>query len=210
MLMLGERNWRDIINKVIEEKYAEHIDKIDDNNKIDINECIRCLRRSYYDRNEPMKVSKREMIHAILTNGIKSRMTKEYDLNGLVIIGHADIIMDKILFNISLRNDLPTEPLAEDLLSLNANLFIFNIDNGVLLYADGEGNTVAFSTVKDNRLFNETIRRAKILATLLKEKKVPIIEPSNECMECQYQERCYTRKLKHEDSFIDKILGKNN
>lgn len=206
--MLGERNWKDIINKVINEKYDEYIEKIDDNDRISIDECIRCLRRSYYERREPIKMSKKMKMHKILTNAVKSRKRKEYEISDITIIGYADVIMDGMLFSILPRNDLPREPLPEDLLALNANLCIFDIDNGVLLYVDGGGNSIEFSVVKDNRLFNETIRRAKILSTLLKEKKVPIIEPSNECIECQYQERCYIRKWKYGDSLVDKIFGK--
>ena len=206
--MLGERNWRDIIDKVVDEKYEEYIEKVDDNDKIMIDECIQCLRRSYYDRSEPMKMPKRMKMHRILTNAIKNRKSKEYELDGLTIIGYADMIMDGVLFSILPRDTLPTEPLPEDLLALNANLCIFDIDNGVLLYIDGGGNSIEFSMIRDNRLFNETIRRAKILSTLLKEKRLPIIEPSNACMGCQYQERCYIRKWKYGDSLVDKILGR--
>ena len=206
--MLGERSWKDIINKVIDEKYDEFIEKVDADNKIKVDEFIGCLRRSYYNRVEPIQDPKKVKIHGILKNGIKSRERREYELNDLTIIGYADIIMDDVLFSIIPRDNIPKEPLPEDLLALNANLCIFNIDSGVLLYVDGGGNSVEFSMARDNRLFNETLRRAKILSMLLKEKKVPIIEPSYECMECQYQERCYIRKWKYSDSLIDKILGK--
>ncbi|GIU72567.1 MAG: hypothetical protein KatS3mg003_2113 [Candidatus Nitrosocaldaceae archaeon] len=204
--MLGESSWRDIINKAIDEKF-EQIEKFDDPNKISIDECIGCLRRSYYNRIEPSRESKKVRLHKVLTNSMRTKR-KEFAIDNITIVGYADAIIDGVLFNIMVSNELPKEPLPKDLLYLNANLCIFNIDNGVLIYTDGVGNTIEFSLSRDNRVFNELIRRIRILNTLLKEQKIPIIEPSEECIECQYQERCYMRKWKYGDSLIEKLLGK--
>lgn len=207
--MLGERNWRELINKVIDDKYNRFVEKSYEYNKITVDECVKCLRRAYYDRVSPLLPSKKVKIQTILSNSIRLNKKKEYKVNDLTLIGSADIIIDKVLFNIVLVNDIPAEPLPEDILGLNANLFVFDLDEGVIIYSDVKGSTTEFSLSKDAHLFNETLRRARILYTLLKENKVPVIEPSHTCIECQYQERCYMRKLKERDSLIDKILGQD-
>jgi CRISPR-associated exonuclease Cas4 len=43
-------------------------------------------------------------------------------------------------------------------------------------------------------MFEETVRRVRVLNNLLGEKKVPILEPSEECSSCQYYERCYLKQ----------------
>lgn len=203
--MLGDRDWRNIINRIIDERYEKVVEKIDDYNKITVDECVRCLRKAYYNRKEPSSPTNKLKMQTILSKFIRFSNRKEYNIDGLTLIGYADAIIDDVLLCIIPVTQLPKEPLPEDILYINSNLNIFNVDNGVLIYTDGGGNTIEFSLVRDKRVFNETIRRAKILSTLLKEGKTPIIEPSSACMECQYQERCYLRRWKYSD-FLSKIF----
>ena len=56
-------------------------------------------------------------------------------------------------------------------------------------------------------MFEEVIRRVRVLNNLLKKKKVPILEPSNECSRCQYYERCFIKKDKHKQVSIAEMLG---
>lgn len=56
-------------------------------------------------------------------------------------------------------------------------------------------------------MFQEIIRRARILSTLLKENKVPIVEPCDLCLTCKYYDRCYTREKKQSNFSLDNILG---
>ena len=67
-----------------------------------------------------------------------------------------------------------------------------------------------FSITKNNRMFEEIIRRARVLSTLLKDGKVPIVEPSDLCLSCKYYSRCYAReKIKEETAdFIADLFGK--
>ncbi len=200
--MLGDRDWKSLVNKVIDEKYERLKENIEDDDKITVDECTRCLRRAYYDRKEPSRPTNRLKMKSILSNAIKFSIRKEYEVDGLTLIGYADAIIDDVLLCIIPVTQIPKEPFPEDILYINSNLYIFNVENGVLIYSDGGGNTIEFSLVRDKRLFNETIRRARILSTLLREGKVPIIEPSDACIECQYQERCYLRKWKYNESLL--------
>jgi CRISPR-associated exonuclease Cas4 len=56
-------------------------------------------------------------------------------------------------------------------------------------------------------MFEEVIRRVRVLNNLLKEQKTPIIEPSTECSDCQYYERCYTKKKNTKQITIAEMLG---
>ena len=51
-----------------------------------------------------------------------------------------------------------------------------------------------FSISRNKKMFEEVIRRVRVLNDLLKEQKTPILEPSTECSECQYYERCFMKK----------------
>lgn len=201
--MLGERDWKELIDKMIKDKYNK-ITKIDDINIISVGECIRCLRRSYYDRKEPLP-SRKEKIKRILD--LRSEK-KEYEIDGIKLVGYAYAIMDGVLFDIIYVNDLPKEPFPEDILSLNANLFIFEVEYGIIIYVNREGDTIEFTLGRDKKIFNELIRRVKIFNTLLRDGKTPVIEPSSSCIECQYNTRCYIRKWEQDDSFIARLLGR--
>jgi CRISPR-associated exonuclease Cas4 len=80
-----------------------------------------------------------------------------------------------------------------------------------LVYIDGNGKSVEFSLAKSNKMFEETIRRARVLSTLLKEGKTPIVEPSELCQDCKYYERCYSPREKEEKGgdLIAELFGKN-
>jgi CRISPR-associated exonuclease Cas4 len=45
------------------------------------------------------------------------------------------------------------------------------------------------------------------LNTLLKERKVPIVEPSELCLTCKYYERCYYREKKTSNFSLENLLG---
>jgi CRISPR-associated exonuclease Cas4 len=79
-------------------------------------------------------------------------------------------------------------------LYLNACLWIFNKIDGIIVYLSGDGNEATFSFTREKRMFEETVRRVRVLNNLLGEKKVPILEPSEECSSCQYYERCYLKQ----------------
>jgi len=63
-------------------------------------------------------------------------------------------------------------------------------------------------------MFEEVIRRARVFYDLLKRRstdpkaKPPIIEPSEDCIDCQYYERCYIRKKEGKQITISSLFGK--
>ena len=56
-------------------------------------------------------------------------------------------------------------------------------------------------------MFEEVIRRVRVLNDLLKEQKTPILEPSPECSDCQYYERCFMKKKNAKQLSLGEMLG---
>jgi len=59
-------------------------------------------------------------------------------------------------------------------------------------------------------MFEEIIRRVRVLHDLLKEQKTPILEPSSDCSNCQYYERCFMKKKHTKQVTLLGILGAGN
>ena len=58
-------------------------------------------------------------------------------------------------------------------------------------------------------MFEEVARRIRIFNDLLKEKKVPILEPSDECSNCQYYEKCYLPLKTTQSISLSQLVGFN-
>jgi CRISPR-associated exonuclease Cas4 len=117
------------------------------------------------------------------------------------------IVNNEFILSIEVVTNLPEIPHPRDLLYLNACLFAFNKNEGILIYITSKRETIEFSVTKSNRMFEEIIRRARILSTLLKEGKVPIVEPCELCLKCKYYGRCYSREKKTSSFSLESIWG---
>jgi CRISPR-associated exonuclease Cas4 len=132
----------------------------------------------------------------------------EYKANNLILEVAADMIINnEFIVRFEVVVNLPEIPHPRDLLYLNACLFAFNKSEGILIYISGDGKTIEYSVTKNNRMFEEILRRARVLSTLLKESKVPIVEPSDFCLSCKYYERCYSREMKNSSLSLENLLG---
>jgi CRISPR-associated exonuclease Cas4 len=212
--MLGDRDIRKMIEKTFDKIYnnIEQISHNDDPDIIHIFEASRCTRLSYYERKDSIPAdSSVAKVSILLKDGIRrsfSNVNGEYKIDNLTIQGTADTIVDnQYVVRFELVDRLPDTPHPRDLLYLNACLFIFNKIDGVLIYMVPEGHTMEFFVTKNNRLFEDVVRRARILSTLLKENKVPIIEPCDLCLRCKYYERCYYRERKISNFSLESIFG---
>jgi CRISPR-associated exonuclease Cas4 len=201
--MLGDRDIKKMIEKTFDKIYTD-IDQIahkDNPDMIHAIEASRCTRLSYYERKDPIPAANSNTkISILLKNGIRrsfNNINAEYKVDNLTLEVNADaVINNEFIIRFELVTNLPEIPHPRDLLYLNACLFAFNKIEGILIYVTAEGKTVEFSVTKNNRMFEEIIRRARILSTLLKEKKIPIVEPCDLCLSCKYYERCYSREKK--------------
>jgi CRISPR-associated exonuclease Cas4 len=207
-MMLGGRNF----HKLIEDELINISKKLKldyDSNGIHVSEITRCGRLSYFERIDPFvdeysnalsNISKGSLTR--LLNGI----TREYKVNDFTIYATVDLMIDnEMVINFVPVAKLPEYPHPNDLLYTNASMFIFDIQGGFIVYFTPEGKFVEFSVSGSKRMFEQVVRRARILYLLLKEKKTPVVEPSELCFSCKYFQRCFGQQ-KESEHLLD-ILG---
>jgi len=206
--MLGGRNF----HKLIEDELIKISKKLAldyDSNGIHVSEITRCSRLSYFERVDPFV----DEYSNALSNIFKSSLTKllngitrEYKVDDLTIYATVDLMIDnEMIINFVPVSILPEYPHPNDLLYTNASMFIFDIQGGFIVYFTPEGKFAEFSVSESKRMFEQVVRRARILYLLLKEKKTPVVEPSELCFSCKYFQRCFGQQ-KESEHLLD-ILG---
>jgi CRISPR-associated exonuclease Cas4 len=210
--MMGDRDYREVITRVIDDFTRDLRPKIDlkDNKIIYAHEIVRCLRRSYFDRTAPKEVEDvgfYGMIDALLRKTSYGSAQGEFAIDDIKLKAQANVIVDNIVILFQIVTKLPENPFPADALYLNACLWIFNKNEGVIVYITGDGKESSFYLNKDKKMFEESIRRVRVLSNLLAEKKVPILEPSSECNTCQYYEQCYVKKKRSANLSFDSLFG---
>jgi len=215
--VLGGKDLRETIQKTLDGIYEDLDVKIDKNNndRIHALEASSCTRFAYYERKDPLPPDNMSKISILLSNGMRhslNNMHGEYRVDSLSIEVNADmIISDEYVVRFEVVKALPSIPHPRHLLYLNACLFAFKKEEGLLIYLTTDGETVEFSVSRNNRMFEELIRRSRVLSTLLKDGKTPIVEPSDLCLSCKYYERCYAREKGKSDGtgdIIAELFGK--
>lgn len=212
--MLGDRNLKDIIQRTMDDIYEGVDSPIDKGNdrKINVVEAVTCLRKSYYDRKNAILPTEEQKVSAIVRDAVqkvtKNRVAAEYSIDSdLLLVGRADSIVDDTVIKFEIVDEIPKVPNPQDLLSINAGVYIFDKYDGVIVYLTKDGESFQFSVTKNKKMFEETVRRARVLSTLLNDNKVPILEPSEECLTCPYYERCYVQEKRYSNPTLDKLLG---
>ncbi len=211
---MGDRDYRSLIKNAIDSIGKEVELKIDadDIKTIHLEEVVRCLRRSYYDRVEPKgteKTSFTDLVGGLLRSKGYGSKIGEFEIDELKLKGQSDMIVDDVVFVFRSADKLPEDPIAHDLLYLNACMWIFDKTEGILVYLTGDKKEASFSLSRDKKMFEEVVRRVRVLNDLLKEKKVPILEPSDECNHCQYYEKCYIKQKIAKHISLKQLVGMN-
>ena len=210
--MLGDIDIRRMIEKTLDKIYDDFQD-VDKRNpdRIHALEVSRCTRLSYYERKDPLPGDKTARMSILLKDSIRrtfNNVRGEYKVDNLILEVNADMVInEEFILRFEVVANLPEIPHPRDLLYLNACLFAFNKSDGIIMYINLEGKTIGFSVTKNNRMFEEIIRRTRVLNTLLKESKVPIVEPSDLCLTCKYYQRCYYREKKTSNFSLETLLG---
>jgi len=212
--VLGDRDYRHLVKNAIDSIGREIEPKIDPNDikTIHLHEVIRCLRRSYFDRVEPKEVDRRgftDLVSGLLRNMKYGSKSGELKMKDIGIKGQADMIVDDAVIIFRSANRLPENPIARDLLYLNTCLWIFDKMDGIIIYITSERQETSFSLSRNKKMFEEVARRIRIFNNLLKEKKVPILEPSDECSNCQYYEKCYIPLKTSQSISLSQLVGFN-
>lgn len=209
---MGDRDYRSIIKNAVDSIGRELETKIDakDIKTIHLKEVVQCLRRSYYDRIEPKEVERRgfnDLLSGLLRKLQYGSDPKEFSIDDIKLRGHADMIADNSIILFRPTNASLESPLANDLLYLNACMWIYDKTDGVIIYITGDREEIMFSLTRDKKMFEEVIRRVRVLNDLLKEQKTPILEPSTDCIECQYYQRCFITKKNTKQVSLAEMLG---
>ena len=210
--MLGDRDFRTTIKSSIDAVGKELDYKIDmeDLGKIHASEVTRCLRRSFYDRLDPTEPELgrfSDLLGGMFRNLEYGSKPGIYSLDDLRLEGQADMIADDLIMIFKSVEKFPDDPFARDILYMNACMWIYDKIDGIIIYIDNKGKETSFSVTRDNKMFEETVRRVRTFEALLKEKKTPLVEPSVECSTCQYYERCFTHKKESKTLNLMNLLG---
>ncbi len=210
---MGDRDFRNITHNAIRSIGNELEIEIDskDIQTIHLQEVTKCLRRSYYDRIDPNEIERRgfnELLSGLLRKLQYGSEPKEFAIDKIKLKAQVDMITDdSILLFRSALGELEN-PQANDILFLNACMWIYDKVDGVIVYITGDKKEITFSLTRNKKMFEETIRRVRVFNDLLKEQKTPIIEPSSDCSDCQYFERCFMKKKSSKQISLMGILGK--
>jgi len=219
-MVVGDRDYKQIVRDAIDSIGEDAQLKFDlkDSNTIYLHEATKCLRRSFYDRTEPLETEQTQFNKVLggLFRKMKSQSTiGKYEMDGgLALKGQADMIEDDVILIFRSVNRYPENPLPVDILYINACMWMFNKIEGVVVYITPDGKEESFVTNKNQKMFEEVIRRTKVFHDLLERRntdpkaKPPIIEPSMDCLDCQYYERCYIRKKEGKQITLSSLFGK--
>ncbi len=209
---MGDRDYRTIIQSALRSIGKELEIDIDskDIQTIHLQEVVQCLRRSYYDRIDPEEIERRgfnELLTGLLRKLEYGSEPKIFEIDDIKLKGQVDMLVDdSILLFRSASTELEN-PLANDVLYLNACLWIYGKDDGIIVYITADKKETTFSLTRNKKMFEEVVRRVRVLNDLLKEEKTPILEPSTECSECQYYERCFMKRRHSKQISLAEMMG---
>jgi len=219
-MVVGDRDYKQIVRDAIDSIGEDAQLKFDtkDPNIIYLHEATKCLRRSFYDRTEPLETEQTQFNKVLggLFRKMKSKATiGKYEMDGgLALKGQVDMIEDDVVMIFRAVNRYPENPLPADILFVNACMWMFDKIEGVVVYITPDGKEESFVTNKNQKMFEEVIRRTKVFHDLIERRntdpkaKPPIIEPSMDCLDCQYYERCYIRKKEGKQITLSSLFGK--
>jgi len=210
--MMGDRDFRNILHNAIGSMGKELEIEVDskDIQTIHLHEVVQCLRRSYYDRIEPNEIERRgfnELLSGLLRKLQYGSEPKEFAIDDIKLKGQVDMIVDDSILLFRSATDELENPIANDILYLNACMWIYDKVDGAIVYIAGDRKETTFTLTRNKKMFEEVIRRVRVLNDLLKEQKTPILEPSSDCSNCQYYERCFMKKKSTKQVSLMGILG---
>tara|TARA_B100000929_G_C15337659_1_gene362994 strand:- start:146 stop:565 length:420 start_codon:yes stop_codon:yes gene_type:complete len=130
-----------------------------------------------------------------------------YDAGDVKLKAQADMIVRDVVMIFRSIDKFPESPMPADILYLNACMWMFDKIEGVIIYITRDGKEDSFVVNRNQKMFEEVIRRTKIFYDLLTKKKIPVIEPSMECLNCQYYARCFQKKKEGKAISIGSLFG---
>ena len=209
---MGDRDFRTTIKNAVDSIGKELEMDIDpkDIQTIHLQEVVQCLRRSYFDRIEPQEIERRgfnELRSGFLRKLEYGSEPKNFEIDDIKLKGQVDMLVDDTILLFRSATSELENPHANDVLYLNACMWIYDKTDGVIIYITGDRKETTFSLTRSNKMFEEVVRRVRVLNDLLKEQKTPILEPSIECSDCQYYEKCFMKKKNSKQLSLAEMMG---
>ena len=210
--MMGDRDYRSTIKNAIESIGRELEINIDskDFKTIHLLEVTQCLRRSFFDRIDSKEIERggfNDLLSGLLRKLEYGSQPKDFAVDEIKLRGQADMIVDDTIILFRSALNIPESPQASDILYLNACLWIYDKRDGMIIYITNDKEEFTFSLTRDKKMFEETIRRVRVLNDLLNENKTPILEPSMNCIDCQYYQRCFIVKKHTKQLSLAEMIG---
>jgi CRISPR-associated exonuclease Cas4 len=212
--MLGSRDYPMIINEKLNQIFSGRKKKAElDFHNIRVEEAIQCTRLSYFDRMEPIEDITPQIINNLVREGFLNLMKSteaKYKIEDLTLVVTPDLVLDgELIANFHLVSILPDSVSPRDMLFANACLFALDKELAIVVYITPEGTHTQFFVGKSNRMFEQVVRRARILSMLLEERKKPVIEPSPFCVGCKYNDRCFPQQKDKSPQLLEDLFGTN-
>jgi CRISPR-associated exonuclease Cas4 len=210
--MMGDRDFRTIIKNAVDSIGKELQMDIDakDIQTIHLQEVVQCLRRSYFDRIDPQEIERRgfnELLSGLLRKLEYGSEPKNFEIDDIKLKGQVDMLLDDSILLFRAATSELENPYANDVLYLNACMWIYDKTDGIIVYITGDRKETTFSLTRNKKMFEEVVRRVRVLNDLLKEQKTPILEPSVECSDCQYYEKCFMKKKNSKQLSLAEMMG---
>ena len=209
---MGDRDFRTTIKNAVDSIGKELEMDIDpkDIQTIHLQEVVQCLRRSYFDRIEPQEIERRgfnELLSGFLRKLEYGSEPKNFEIDDIKLKGQVDMLIDDTILLFRSATSELENPHANDVLYLNACMWIYDKTDGIIIYITNDRKETTFSLTRSNKMFEEVVRRVRVLNDLLKEQKTPILEPSIECSDCQYYEKCFMKKKNSKQLSLAEMMG---
>ena len=172
-MVVGDRDYKQIVREAIDSIGEDAQLKFDtkDPNIVYLHEATKCLRRSFYDRTEPLETEQTQVNRVLggLFRKMKSKATiGTYEMDsGLALKGQVDMIEDDVVMIFRAVNRYPENPLPADILFVNACMWMFDKTEGVVVYITPDGQEESFVTNKNQKMLEEVIRRTKVYHDLI-------------------------------------------
>ena len=154
--MMGDRDFRTTIQSALRSIGKELQLDIDPKNiqTIHLQEVVQCLRRSYFDRIDPIEIERRgfnELLSGLLRKLEYGSDPKEFQIDDIKLQGQTDMIVDDAIMLFRSAQSELENPLANDVLYLNACLWIYDKTEGIVVYITGDRKETTFSLTRIKR-----------------------------------------------------------
>ena len=119
---------------------------------------VQCLRRSYFDRIEPLEIERRgfnELLSGLLRKQKYGSEPKEFEIEDIKLKGETDMLVDDIVLIFRSAEKEIENPLANDVLYLNACLWIYDKHDGIIVYVSGDRKETTFSVTRNKKMFED-------------------------------------------------------